>query len=107
MCTVSFVGDYYGDKWRMLPYVQPPNMTTIIQPSQITREEFDALRRDVLEMKELLKKAKDIDAALGTPDCEMDEKVALLRKVAELVGVDLDDILIPRPTSFLGEGIRG
>lgn len=62
----------------------------------ITREEFDALKRDVLEMKELLKRAKKYDEDNGEPDCEMEEKVALVRKVCELVGVNIDDILSPK-----------
>lgn len=27
------------------------------------------------------------------PECEVDEKMDLLRKVAKLVGIDLDDVL--------------
>jgi hypothetical protein len=60
---------------------------------QITRKEFDALRREVMQMKELLKRAKKYDEEHGEPDCEMDDKVAILRKIASLVGVNLDDVL--------------
>lgn len=94
MCVVSMVGDFYGDRWR--PYVPtyPATGTApiIIQP-QVSREEFEVLKREVEQCKELLRRAKAYDEANGEPDCEMDEKLALLRKVAELVGVDLDDVL--------------
>ncbi len=57
-----------------------------------TQEEFDELKREVEQMKELLKKAKEMDQALGTPDCELEQKVALLKLMAAAVGVDLEDI---------------
>jgi hypothetical protein len=57
--------------------------------SPVNREEFDALKRDVEEMKALLKRAKEYDERT----CENAEKVALIRKVAKLVGVDLREVL--------------
>lgn len=107
------VGDYYRDKWSYIyepvhqrptyqPYsIQPSPLTqpsALGQPAGglapvITRQEFDDLKRDVLEMKELLKRAKEYDERTGQTDCEQDEKLAVLRKVAELVGVDLKDVL--------------
>lgn len=98
MCTVSMIGDHYADKWRPVPQ-NPPYQPTVIPtspiylPPPITREEFDALKRDVEEMKLLLKRAKQYDADHGEPDCEMDEKLVILRRVAEMVGVDLTDVL--------------
>ena len=44
-------------------------------------------------MKELLKAAKKFDEATGQPDCEMKEKVDLLRKIAKMVGVDFEEVL--------------
>lgn len=89
MCMVSFVGSHYDDRWR--PQVQP---FTTVQTwiTNVTREEFEALRSEVAEMKELLIAAKRIDEVTGQPDCEMEEKVDLLRRVAEAVGVDLGDV---------------
>lgn len=43
-------------------------------------------------MKELLKRAKKYDEDNGEPNCEMADKVAVLKRVAELVGVSLDEI---------------
>lgn len=92
MCVVSMVGDYYGDKWRQpyQPYIQP---ITITHPPEISKEEFEKLKKEVLEMKELLKRAKAYDEKNNEPDCEIDDKMDFLRKVAKLVGIDLDDVI--------------
>ena len=84
MCVVSMVGDAYNERWKWVPQV-PAN------PNY--RAEFDALKADVEEMKTLLRAAKRIDELTGQPDCENAEKLAVLRRVAELVGVDLADVI--------------
>jgi len=86
MCTVSMIGDHFGEKFRRPEYFW---LTNVTHPSQ---QEFDALKREVEEMKALLKRAKLYDEANGEPDCEMDEKVALLKRIAEVVGVDLTEV---------------
>lgn len=103
MCVVSMVGEFYGDKWKrrwpntwpyIPPYVPTPPIVPIpVVPDGISKEEFEELKKEVLDMKELLKKAVKYDEENGEPDCHMDEKVAALKKVAELVGVDLSDVL--------------
>lgn len=76
MCTVSMVMDHYRDKWYDPPPtdygVSAPNLIVWPVGQPITREEFDALKRDVLEMRELLKRAKKYDEDNGEPDCEME-----------------------------------
>jgi len=72
--------------------VQPFKVMPIGEPV-ISRAEFEELKRQVLEMKELLKRAKEYDERNGEPECEIDEKMQILRKVAQLVGVDLDDVI--------------
>jgi hypothetical protein len=57
-----------------------------------TRAEFDELKREIQELKKLLKAAKMYDTVTGQPDCELEDKVALVKKLAELVGVDLEDV---------------
>lgn len=104
MCVSSMIGDHYRDKWTdphrddgwHVPYTpsQP-----IILPSPISRDEFDALKKEVLEMKKLLKRAKDYDERNNEPECEVDEKMDLLRRVAKLVGVSLDDVIAPAKPS--------
>jgi hypothetical protein len=44
-------------------------------------------------MKALLRRAKEYDVANNEPDCEIEEKMALLKRIAELVGVDLSDVI--------------
>lgn len=89
MCSVSIVGDYYSDRFKWVPQQIP---APVFQAG-ISRFEFEALRAEVREMKELLKAAKRIDELTGQPDCEMDEKLVVLRRIAELVGIDLDNVL--------------
>lgn len=95
MCMISFVGDFYHDKW--LPHVpiQPSvsSNPTDITISEISRAEFDVLKKDVMDMKELLRRAKIYDEQNNQPDCHKEEKLKTLRKIAELVGINLDDVL--------------
>ena len=105
MCTVSMIGDHYRDYFpQKHPWTNPymtPNTSPVfpdiaLWPAvlpQVSRAEFDALRAEVENMKELLRCAKIYDEVNGEPECEIDEKMDILRKVAKLVGVDLDDVI--------------
>lgn len=75
MCTYSMIADHY----------------------RISKKEFDDLKRQVEEMKELLKKAADYDRRNNKPECE----IAFLRKVAEFVGVP--NAVVP-PNESSGSG---
>lgn len=96
MCAVSMVGDDWTRKFpERYPSIWPtPSPTSVPYPSEIpvSRKEFERLKADVEQMKKDLAAAKAQDIADGAPDCEMEDKVALLKKVAELVGVDLEEI---------------
>jgi hypothetical protein len=103
MCAYSMVGDYYRemlpqrDYW---PNVQPwvgggagaGGVAGALNPFGPSKADFDALKRDVEEMKQLLKRAIEYDKRTGQPDCESADKVAFIRKIADLAGVDLDDL---------------
>lgn len=89
MCTVSMVGDYWRD--RTLPE-KYPNWPSIIEIGP-TRAEFEELRRMVEELKRLLIAANKYDEAMGEPHCEHEDKVALIKKIAEMVGVDLKGVI--------------
>ena len=98
MCVVSMVMDQFDENWR--PKVQPPftshpavGVPAIQWGLSVSRAEFDALKRDVEAIKELIPHLKRYDEATGQPDCEQEEKLALLRKLAEVVGVDLEEVL--------------
>jgi hypothetical protein len=116
MCAVSFVGDHYRETLpERYPWIQPhlpgsgsppggggspwPTPSPggagwpVVYPTpQVSREEFDALRKEVQDALALLKKAKKYDDETGQPDCEVDEKVAALKAIAKLVGVDLSEV---------------
>lgn len=95
MCVVSMVGDHYRDTWGPQPWFEPliNPVPQYPAPAPVSREDFDELKRQVMEMKELLKRAKEYDERNGEPECEIDEKMDLLRKVAKMVGIDLDDVI--------------
>lgn len=88
MCTVSMIIDNYRDTGRARDYYWPgPNLVP-----GVSRAEFDRLKEEFEELKELIKAAKKYDDNTGQPDCEMDDKVDFLRGVAEYLGVDVDDV---------------
>lgn len=88
MCTVSMIGDHFSEKWK-----QPPYQQIFTNIPDVSREEFEALKKEVEEMKALLKRAKEYDEKNNEPNCEIEEKMAMLRKFADAVGIDLDDVI--------------
>jgi hypothetical protein len=103
MCMVSAVGDNFRgrlpekDYWPGIqPFVVPGFVPNMPPPSQVSRLEFDALKRDLEELKKVLVAAKRFDEVAGEPDCEMDEKVAIIKKLAEITGVSMEDVFGPR-----------
>ena len=104
MCVVSMVGQHYDEKWwpqikpqpQQIPFDKTTITTTDLEKWLTpTKADFDALKKEVEEMKKLLQKALEYDKRNNEPHCEMENKVALLKKVAELVGVSLEDIFPP------------
>lgn len=95
MCAVSMIADHYRDKWQQQSWYpqQGTGLGGLYQALAISRHEFDALKREVEDLKALLQRAKEYDAKNGEPDCEMADKVAILRAVAKLVGVDLGNVV--------------
>jgi hypothetical protein len=89
MCTVSYIGDGF---MRNPPMPAQPWIYPVPGQAAPSREEFDALRREMEALKELLKAAKKYDEQTGQPDCEQEDKIALLKRLAELVGVDLSEV---------------
>jgi DNA-binding XRE family transcriptional regulator len=94
MCVVSFVGDGFSEWYKQKPYTVKI-ITTGNPPEEkplATAEQIEELRKELLLVKELLKKAIKYDEDNGEPNCEMEEKVELLKKIADAVGVDIDDV---------------
>lgn len=99
MCAVSMVTDYWkkNDQWKygdIYPGINTgqPVTTGGLTYNPPTRAEFEQLRKEMMELKELLKSAKAYDEATNQPKCEKEENVKVLKKVAEALGVELNDI---------------
>jgi len=109
MCTVSMITDHYKDKWTTLPgpgaaggYTLPyyyPNATInryefdeLKKQIEANKELMEQLKKEFIDMKALLKRAKIYDEQNNEPHCEMDDKVEFMRKMATLLGVSIDDI---------------
>lgn len=91
MCVVSMVGDFAQDRWpREFPWTVKPLTGEDFKPLEVSRAEFDALKREVEMVKELLEKAKLYDQRTNQPNCEIAEKIELLKRVADLVGVEIE-----------------
>lgn len=90
MCIVSNIGDGWG---QIFPKRYPDVPANPIFPiPEISRQEFEALRNEVNQLKLLLKAAKKFDEATGQPDCEMEEKIELISKIARAVGVNIEEV---------------
>lgn len=90
MCVVSMVGDFAQERWpKEYPWIINPRSVEDFK-DEVSRTEFEALKREVEMIKELLDKAKVYDEVNNEPNCEMADKIALLKKVANLVGVELE-----------------
>ena len=123
MCVVSMVGKHYEDEFNNKPYrpweVAPlpswppagypkPSDEEIkkqiekLQSGVISNEEIkkqvEELRKQVEEMRKFLIEALEYDKLYKQPDCGNDLKIAFLKKVAESVGLTLDDIFPNKPT---------
>lgn len=100
MCVVSMIMDHYrdwwGDKywppntpWKVAPV--PPHEWPQTIPAPIpnapgpTPAELDEFRR-------LLDRAREYDRKMNQPDCELDQKRQMLKKMAEALGVDISFI---------------
>jgi hypothetical protein len=100
-----------GDSWRPItpgiwplptgPYPGPVTPRPTVEQidsifDRISRAEFEALKREIEELKQLLTAAKKFDEATGQKDCEMEDKVRFLKQMAKHLGVDLSDVFDAR-----------
>lgn len=93
MCTVSNVIDNWrrDHDWGKYDPLFPKTYPSI--PASVpSRKEFDDLKKELEALKKLIRAAKEFDRETGQPDCEMDDKVKFLRKMADYLGVSLEDI---------------
>ena|SRR5271166_5403652 len=99
MCVTSMIYDHYNDKYPFTvpqpytPYVPlpsiPPTPTQWIFTPPLTAEEIADFRKDMIEMKKLLERAREYDRRTGQADCELAEKKDKIKKLAEALGVDV------------------
>ena len=107
MCTFSMVVDDWKKRtadqhpWTG-PYLDFPDIkivpytpTVTVPPIEelATKAEVDALKQEIEALKKLLRAAGEYDAATGQPNCEQEEKIKALRILAQLLGVDMGDLL--------------
>lgn len=89
MCVVSMIGDYWTEK--TLP--NSPYRTWIYEPYRsYPEQDIDLLRKDLEELKLLIKAGQRYDEQLGEPHCEHKEKVELIKKLAKIAGVSMDEL---------------
>lgn len=89
---VSNVGDGWAEQFpKKWPNINPNDPYNVFELG-VSRLEFEALKQEVQALKELLLAAKKFDKETNQPDCEMERKVELIKKIAKLVGVDLEDV---------------
>jgi hypothetical protein len=99
MCTYSVISDDWQQRFParfpdISRYLRPSNVlpAVITMPSEVTKEEFDRLKHELEELKKLIVAAKAFDKATNQCDCETEEKTALIRRLCEMVGVDISDL---------------
>lgn len=97
MCMVSAVGDNFKDQWKARKSILTPDdvwdalgKTRAFNP--VERKEFEELKKEIEALKKVLIAAKIYDEETGQKDCDIDEKVDLIKKVANAVGVDLSEV---------------
>ena len=84
MCMTSATIDSFRKQYEPWPQVD------WAAPSRI---EFDALKKELEELKKVIKAAAEYDARTNQPHCESEEKVAWLLKIAEVLKVDMADVM--------------
>lgn len=99
MCVVSNVYDNWNNNFpKKWPWITPVPGTTpqidhnYFNSQEDLKKEIDSLKNEIEELKKLIKAAKEFDKNTGQPDCEMDEKMKLLKQIAKFLGIDLKDI---------------
>src|SRR5689334_14831932 len=100
MCVMSMVMDHYTERWWPMVPVQPftpqpvtiGGATTIVMPTPISADE-------VAEFRRLLDRAREYDKRHNEPDCELESKRQVLKKLAEQLGIDISFIDPPAQSS--------
>jgi hypothetical protein len=86
MCAISMIAQDWSQRNPTWVHSLIPNDSTQL------RADIAALKTELESLKKLLKAAKIYDDETGQKDCEDPEKVALFKRLAEMVGVDLTEV---------------
>lgn len=89
MCMVSYIGDSFKKDWDDIFYPQFPYWP---DTSKSDKAKIEALRKEVKALKKLLLTAQKYDKETGQPDCEVDEKVKLLKDIAKVLKIDMGKV---------------
>jgi hypothetical protein len=93
MCVVSAIGDYY--RRDTLPNIIP-NYTPGTTGAQVvqfaTKQDLIRIEQSLIELKSLLLQAIKYDKMMNEPHCEHEDKVRLIKELADAVGVDMTDV---------------
>ena len=84
MCVVSFVQEQIPGI--LDPYKIQPTTTTVVWPDNEFR--ISELERKVVELEGMIKRAKLYYIENDEPDCETEDKLALVRELCEELGID-------------------
>lgn len=102
MCVVSMVMDHYTDRWTPVipdngPWVVPKpdeseykkRMQELIEKigKVVAPKEPAITDEEIKEFRKLLDRAREYDERNNEPECEMEQKVELLKAIAKALGV--------------------
>lgn len=79
MCVVSNIGEYYKPHWGIEP--APALLGVPAFPSYPQRPDWTEER--IRKLRELIDKAREMDALMGELDCEDPEKTAWMQQIEE------------------------
>jgi hypothetical protein len=109
MCVYSMIHDNArrtipNDYPWVYPLVNPdtfPDTKTVTKKVEdyASKEDVEALRKELKALRELLEAAKKYDEDTGQPDCGVEEKVKWLRDLAKLLGLDWDEQVVTATNS--------
>jgi hypothetical protein len=80
MCVVSFIQD------NIPPWIEPYKPNPTVWPDENFR--MRELERRVVELEKMVKDAKQYDIDNGEPECEVEEKLEIVRKLCKELGID-------------------
>jgi hypothetical protein len=83
MCVVSNIGDYYGQRYREWPRIDPFRMPDQLPTPSIPPQDPKDLAEQMRKFMELVKKGEEADKAMGEKDCEKGEVKKFIKQVGE------------------------